>query len=71
MAMTIKDKNEVGAYIDFLLKEHQWKQEDLSKKLTELERRPVSREMYANGLRVSVIQGLTIFIIWHKFLRLV
>ena len=44
MAMTIKDKNEVGAYIDFLLNERQWKQADLSKKLTELEGRPVSRD---------------------------
>lgn len=26
MAMTIKDKNEVGVYIDFLLNERQWKQ---------------------------------------------
>ena len=44
MAMTIKDKNEVGAYIDFLLNERQWKQADLSKKLTEIEGRPVSRD---------------------------
>ena len=44
MAMTIKDKNEVGAYIDLLLNERQWKQADLSKKLTELEGRPVSRD---------------------------
>ena len=44
MAMTIKDKNEVGAYIDFLLNEGQWKQADLSKKLTEIEGRPVSRD---------------------------
>ena len=44
MAMTIKDKNEVGVYIDFLLNERQWKQADLSKKLTEIEGRPVSRD---------------------------
>ena len=44
MAMTIKDKNEVGGYIDFLLNERQWKQADLSKKLTEIEGRPVSRD---------------------------
>ena len=44
MAITIKDKNEVGAYIDLLLNERQWKQADLSKKLTELEGRPVSRD---------------------------
>ena len=42
--MTIKEKNEVGVYIDFLLNEHQWKQSDLSKKLTEIEGRPVSRD---------------------------
>lgn len=44
MVMTIKDKNEVGVYIDFLLNERQWKQADLSKKLTEIEGRPVSRD---------------------------
>lgn len=44
MAMTIKDKNEVGVYINFLLNERQWKQADLSKKLTEIEGRPVSRD---------------------------
>lgn len=44
MAMTIKDKNEVGVYINFLLNECQWKQADLSKKLTEIEGRPVSRD---------------------------
>ena len=44
MAMTIKDKNEVGGYINFLLNERQWKQADLSKKLTEIEGRPVSRD---------------------------
>lgn len=44
MAMAIKDKNEVGVYINFLLNERQWKQADLSKKLTEIEGRPVSRD---------------------------
>lgn len=40
--------------------------QDLSKKLTEIEGRPVSRDNVSKWLLVSVIQGLTIFIIWQQ-----